>query len=153
MEKVFAIIKIPKRLFLGNLKMGSLKVWENFISSVEIITLENSNLIRKMGGECTNGQGNSLIYIRVSLSKVNEMGEVHSGGLMEVGMKGNLEMEYRAVMGFFIEKAGIFNMKAHGTMECLMVKVPNSLKTAKDTKDHSNKTNFTVMVYFSKKIQ
>lgn len=81
------------------------------------------------------------------------MEEGHFGGLMEVGTKGNLEMEFKVAMVFYIETVVLFNMKDPGIMVCLMEKVFSSFKMDRNMKAHSNKISFMAMVYFIKMIQ
>lgn len=106
-----------------------------------------------MGEACINGQANNQTCIKDSFWKGKEMVEEHFGGQMVVGMKDNLETEYKVGMESYIEKEDIHNMKDHGTMECLMGKVFNFSKMVKNMKDPSNRINSTVMVYFISKIQ
>lgn len=99
-----------------------------------------------------NGQENNLIYMKDSLLKVKEMGEELSGGLMEVGIKDNLEMEYKVVTGYYIEMVDMLNIKDLGIMVCLMEKVHNSFRMVKNIKVHSSKINSMEMVYSIKMI-
>lgn len=105
-----------------------------------------------MEGDYTNGQENNPIFMKDSLLKVKEMEEVLSGGLMEVGMKGNSEMVSRVVMEYFIEMVVMLNMKVHGITVCLMVKALNSSRTDKNTKALLSKTNSMEMEFSIKMI-
>lgn len=138
---------------MDSLKMDNLKVWANYIFRAGTIILDNLNLIKKMEEVYINGQGNSQIFMKASLSRVKEMEEVHFGGLMEVGMKDNLEMEFKVVMVFYIETVVLFNMKDHGIMVCLMEKVSSSFKMDRSMKVPLNKISFMETVYFTKMIQ
>lgn len=73
------------------------------------------------------------------------MGVVHSGGLMGAGIKDSSEMEFKVDLGFSSGKEAIKNMKDRGTMGCLMAKGFSSLRTGKNTKVLSKKTNFMEM--------
>lgn len=77
---------------------------------------------------------------------------VLSGGLMEVGMKGNSEMVFKVVMEYFIEMAVMLSMKGHGITACLMARAPNFSRMDKNTKVHLSKTNSMAMEYFTKMI-
>ena len=138
---------------MDSLKMDNLKVLASYIFQAGTIILGNLNLIKKMEEVYINGQGNSQIFMKASLLKVKEMEEVHFGGLMEVGMKDNLEMEFKVVMVFYIETVVLFNMKDHGIMVCLMEKVFSSFKMDRSMKAPLNKISFMETVYFTKMIQ
>lgn len=105
-----------------------------------------------MEGDYTNGQESNRIFMKDSLLKVKEMEGVLFGGLMEVGMKVNSEMVSKVAMEYFIEMAVMLNMKVHGIMVCLMVKVLNSSRTDKNTKAHLSKTNSMEMEFSIKMI-
>jgi hypothetical protein len=106
-----------------------------------------------MEGVYINGQASNQIFMKASLLKVKEMEEAHFGGLMEVGTKGNLEMECKVDMVFYIETVVLSNMKDHGIMVCLMEKVFSFSKMDRSMKVPLNKISFMVMVYFIKMIQ
>ena len=67
MEKDSAIIKTRKRSLWDSLKTGNLKVWENSILQVEIITSVSLNLTKKMEEAYINGLEKSRIYMKDSL--------------------------------------------------------------------------------------
>lgn len=138
---------------MENLKMDSLKVWENYILPAGTIISESLNLIRKMEGVYINGQESSQIYMKESSWREKEMVVELSGGQMGAGMKDSLEMVFKVVMVHFIEKVDINNMKDLGTTECLMVKAPSSSKTDKNMKEHSKKINSMDKVSSTKMIQ
>ena len=100
-----------------------------------------------MEGDYTNGQESNPIFMKDSLLRAKEMEGVLSGGLMEVGMKDNSEMVSKVVMEYFIEMVVMLNMKVHGIMVCLMVKVLNSSRTDKNIKAPSSKTNSMEMEF------
>ena len=99
-----------------------------------------------------NGLENSQICIKVNLWKEKGTEEEHFGGLMEAGIKANLEMESKADMEFCIVMEDMLNMKDLGIMECLMEKGHSFLRMDKSMKGLSNKINFTEMVYSLKMI-
>lgn len=99
-----------------------------------------------------NGQGSNRIFIKDNSSKVKEMEEEPSGGLMEVGTKDNLGMEYKVDMEYYIEMVAMLNMKDLGITVCSMVKVLNSSRMVKNTKDLLNKISSMEMVYFIRMI-
>lgn len=101
MAKDFAIIKTHKKSSMVSSKMGSWKEWENFIFLVGIITSVSLNSTKKMGEVCINGQENNRIFMKESSWREKETEEAHFGGLMEAGMKANLEMVCRVVMEFY----------------------------------------------------
>ena len=100
-----------------------------------------------------NGQENNLIYMKDNLWKEKETVEEHFGGLTVVGIKVNLEMEYRVDLEHYLEKEDKNNTKDIGIMECLMEKDYNFFRMDKNMKVLLNKINFMVMVYFIKMIQ
>lgn len=106
-----------------------------------------------MEGDYTNGQESNPIFMKDSLLRAKEMEGVLSGGLMEVGMKDNSEMVSKVVMEYFIEMVVMLNMKVHGIMVCLMVKVLNSSRTDKNIKALSSKTNSMEMEFSIRMIQ
>lgn len=67
MVKVFVTIKILKKSYTESLKTASLKVWESYISPVEIIILVNLSSIKKMEEAYINGQANNQIFMKDSL--------------------------------------------------------------------------------------
>jgi len=153
MDVVFAITRIRRKSFMENLKMANSKGKDNFILQVEIIIWVNLSSTKKMEGGCINGLANNPIYMKVNFKKVKEMAGERFGGQMEAGMKDSLEMEFKVVMEYCIEKEDIKNMKDLGIMECLTGKELNILKMVKDIKGLSSKINFMEKGYFTKTIQ
>lgn len=136
-----------------NLRMANFKEWDSFTLQVEIIILVNLNSTKKMEEGYISGRENSQIFIKENLLKEREMEEEHFGGLMVVGMKGSLEMEFKAGMEFYIEKEVILSIKDHGIMECLMEKALNSFRMDKNIKVLLNRINSTEMESSIKMIQ
>jgi hypothetical protein len=81
------------------------------------------------------------------------MVEAHFGGLMVVGIRVNLETEFRVDMESYIEMEVMFNIRDLGITECLMEKAPNSLKMDKNIKVPLNRTNSTGMVFSTRMIR
>ena len=100
-----------------------------------------------------NGQENNLIYMKDNLWKEKETVEEHFGGLTVVGIKVNLEMEYRVDLEYYLDKEDKNNMRDIGIMECLMEKEFNISRMGRDMKEHLRKINSMEMEYFINKIQ
>ena len=138
---------------MESLKTVSFKGWDNCTFLVETIILVSLSLTKKMVGDYINGQASSPTCTKVSLSKEKGMVEVPSGGPMEVGMKVNSGMGFKAVMESFIEMVVTLNTKDLGIMECSMARVLNSSKMDKNMKDRLNRINSMEMEYSIRMIQ
>lgn len=153
MEKEFASLKILIRLFMDSSIMASCKVKVSCILLLVTIILDNLDLIKNKEEVFIIGLVKRVMFMRESLKQVNAMEGEPSGGVMEVGMRVNSEMEFKVDGECFIEKEVTENMKATGTMECLTVKVHNTSKTEKDMKEHLNRTSSMEMVSSIKMIR
>ncbi len=133
--------------------MDSLKVKENFTLQQEIITLVNSDLIKRKVEEFTLGLEKKAMFIRDSLKQEKEMVGVLFGGQMVAGMKEISEMVSKVDGECFTEKEDIVNTKVTGIMVCLMEKAPNISKMDSVMKVHLSKTSSMEKEYFTKMIQ
>lgn len=133
--------------------MDSCKEWESCTLQLVITTLASLDSIRKMGEEHTTGLENSQIYMKESSKVEKGMGEVLSGGVTEVGMKGSSVRVCRVERAVFIEMGAPSNTMESGIMACLMEKALNFLKMDSVSREISKRTNSTVMVSFTKTIR
>jgi len=153
MEKEFVSLKVLIRSFMDNFIMVNWRVKDSYILQLEIIISANLDLIKNKGGVFIIGLGKRVMFMKESLKLGNEMEGEHFGGVMEVGMRVNLEMVCKVDGECYIERVVIESMRAIGTMECLMVKVSNTSRTDKDMRGHLNRTNSMEMVSSIKMIR
>lgn len=130
--------------------MDNLRAKANYILPLEIIILDSLGLIKNKAAEYIIGLVNRVTFMKESLKLVREMERELFGGAMEVGMKVNLEMDYKVDGEFYIVKVVIVNTRATGIMVCSMEKGYNTFRTASGMRVPSNKTNSMEKVYFIK---
>lgn len=152
-EKEFASSKALIKLFMGISTMANFRVKESFISQQVIIIWVNLDLIKKKEGEFITGLVNKAMFMKDNLKLVSVMGVELFGGVTEAGTKASLEMGFKVGGEFCTGKEATANMKEIGIMECLMERVLNTSKTARDTRVHSKKISSMVRAFSIKTIQ
>ena len=150
MEKVFAFLKAHIKSSMEIFIMGNLRGRDNYILPQEIIILDNLDLIKNKAAEYIIGLVKRAMFTKVSSRLVREMEREPSGGVMEVGIKGNLETEYKVGGGFCIVKEDIDNTREIGIMECLTEKEYSIFRTVSAMREPSNKTNSMEKEYSTK---
>ena len=86
--------------------MGNLRGRDNYILPQEIIILDNLDLIKNKAAEYIIGLVKRAMFTKVSSRLVREMEREPSGGVMEVGIKGNLETGYKVGGGILYREGG-----------------------------------------------
>jgi len=77
---------------MENSTMGNWKDKENCILQLEIIMLDNLGSTKRKEEEYIIGLERKVTCMRDNSKEEKGMDEVHFGGVMEVGMRDNLEM-------------------------------------------------------------
>jgi hypothetical protein len=152
MEKVSASLKAPTRSFMEISTMGSSRGKDNYILPLETIILGNLDLIKNKVAEYIIGQEKRAMFMKDNSRLAKEMAKELFGGVMEAGMKDNLETESKADGEFYIARVGIDNMRETGTMVCLTGREFNFSRMGNVMREHSNKTNFMEKVFSIKMI-
>jgi hypothetical protein len=114
MVKEYASLKILIKSFLESFIMGNFKGKVSCISRLVIIMLENLSLIKNKAEELTIGQENNQIFTKENLRLEREMGGVHFGGPMELGMKEISRMVFNVGTELCSDRAGTSSTKVCG---------------------------------------
>lgn len=152
MVRESASSKTPIKSFTASSTTASWRDKDSFTLQQEIITLENSDLIKNKEEVFILGLARKATFIKESSKEGKEMEEELSGGQMAAGTREISEMECKVAGACFSERADTCSMKAIGIMECSMVKELNISRTVSAMRAPLNRTSFTVREYSTRTI-